>query len=276
MSTDVRGRRPGATTWPRFLGGFLLVYGVLAVGSRLDPTARSGLAVLAAVLAAGVLVERALFGRAWTDAPGLLGLGRPGGRALAAAIVVSGLVLLVYPLSWLVTGTAVRLRPDWWWLLLGVFALHGLAEEFVWRGYAFRRLREGRSFRSAVWLTMPLVVAAHVPILVTSGPAVGLGAMAVAAVTTVSLSRLYEEGGGTLWAPALVHAAIDSFKVVEIPAGATTTFSLLLVAVSTAVPLLVLLLPRRAPNARAPDHEDSSPPRPSATPATRGTTDDDR
>jgi hypothetical protein len=111
---------------------------------------------------------------------------------------------------------------------------------------------------------------------VTSGPAVGLGAMAVAAVTTVSLSRLYEEGGGTLWAPALVHAAIDSFKVVEIPAGATTTFSLLLVAVSTAVPLLVLLLPRRAPDARAPDHEDSSPARPSAAPATRGTTDDDR
>ncbi|SHN83894.1 Membrane protease YdiL, CAAX protease family [Geodermatophilus obscurus] len=276
MSTDTRRRRPGATTWPRFLCGFVLVYGVLAVGGRLDPTARSGLAVLAAVLATGVLVERVLFGCSWTAARRLLGLGRPGGRALAAATVVAGLVLLVYPLSWMVTGTAVRPRPDWWWLLLGVFALHGLAEEFVWRGYAFRRLREGRSFRTAVWLTMPLVVAAHVPILVTSGPAVGLGAMAVAAVTTVSLSRLYEDGGHTLWAPALVHAAIDSFKLVEIPAGATTSFSLLLVAVSIAVPLLVLLLPRRAPGARAPAHEDGCPPRPGAAPATRGTTDDDR
>jgi membrane protease YdiL (CAAX protease family) len=125
-----------------------------------------------------------------------------------------------------------------------VFAVHGLAEELVWRGFVFRRLRETHAFWPAVWWSMPFVVAAHVPIVLTVGPVVGLGAMLVAAVTSVPLSYLYEWGRRTLWAPALVHTAIDSFKIVELPAG-TTTFSLSLIAVSLTAPLLVFALPRR-------------------------------
>ena len=126
-----------------------------------------------------------------------------------------------------------------------MFAVHGLAEELVWRGFVFRRLRETHAFWPAVWWSMPFVVAAHVPIVLTVGPVVGLGAMLVAAVTSVPLSYLYEWGRRTLWAPALVHTAIDSFKIVELPAG-TTTFSLSLIAVSLAAPLLVFALPRRS------------------------------
>ena len=130
-------------------------------------------------------------------------------------------------------------------LLVGVFALHGLAEEIVWRGYVFRRLRVGRSFPAAAALSMPLIAVTHVPIAVASGPVIGLGAMAVAATTAVPLAYLFETGRGTLWAPAIVHTAIDSFKLVVIPVAALTTFSLLLVAVSLLVPLLALAVPRR-------------------------------
>jgi membrane protease YdiL (CAAX protease family) len=174
-----------------------------------------------------------------------LGLGRPGGRALALAAAVSGLVVLVIPVTAAVTGTAIPLRPDWPWLLAGVFAFHGLAEELVWRGFAFRRLREGRSFRAATAATMPLVAAAHVPIIVTLGPAVGLGAMAVAAVTSVPLAYVYETGRRSIWAPALVHTAIDTFKLVVIPDAALPVFSVLIIAVSLTVPLLALAVPRR-------------------------------
>jgi len=240
------GGRAVAMSWPRFVVGFAVLYGVLAVTSGRDGTGRSGLAVLAAVLAAGVLVERFLFRRPWATVPALLGLGRPGGRALGAAALVSAVVLLVHPLFAAVSGASVHLRPDWLWLLLGVFAMNGLAEELVWRGFAFRRLREGRSFATAVWLTMPLVAAAHVPILLALGPAVGVGAMLVAAVTAPPLSLLYEWGRQTIWAPALVHTAIDSFKLVEIPAAHTFAFSMLLIAVSVVVPLAVFLFPRRA------------------------------
>ncbi len=115
----------------------------------------------------------------------------------------------------------------------------------MWRGYAFRRLRAGRSFRGAVGLTMPLIAATHVPIAADLGVAIGLGAMLVAAVTAVPLSLLYETGRNTVWAPAIVHTAIDSFTLVELPGATVTTFSLLLVAVSVVVPLFALAVPRR-------------------------------
>jgi membrane protease YdiL (CAAX protease family) len=174
-----------------------------------------------------------------------LGFAHPGGRALLAAFVVGALLLLVYPLTTAVTGAAISLRPDWPWLLIGIFAFHGLAEELVWRGYAYRRLRVGRSFRAAVLWTMPLVALAHVPILITSGPVVGIAALTVAAATSVPLAYLFDTGRSTIWAPAVVHTAIDSFKLVVVPAAAATTFSLLLSAVSIVIPLLVLAVPRR-------------------------------
>ncbi|MHC1561406.1 CPBP family intramembrane glutamic endopeptidase [Actinomycetospora sp. C-140] len=234
-------RGPGG--WVRFLVGFAVLWAVLQAAASLDPSARGGLLVLAVVLIAAVVVERVQHGPG--GALRRLGLGRPGARALVVAAVVAGLVLLVYPLTGVVTGTPVALRADWVWVLVGLFALHGVAEEVVWRGYAFRRLRVGRSFPAAVAWTMPLLAATHVPILVTSGPAVGLGAMAVAATTTVPFAYLFETGRGTVWAPALVHTAIDSFKLVLIPPAAVTTFSLLLVGVSLVVPLLALAVPRR-------------------------------
>jgi membrane protease YdiL (CAAX protease family) len=135
-------------------------------------------------------------------------------------------------------------RPGWPWLLVGAFAFHGLAEELVWRGYAYRRLREGRSFGRAVVLSMPLVAAAHVPVLLGSGLAVGSAALIVAALTSVPFAYLWEMGRGTIWAPAMLHTAIDAFKLVVIPVGATLTFSLALAAVSVVVPLLVLAVPR--------------------------------
>src|SRR6185312_4567352 len=109
--------------------------------------------------------------------------------------------------------TDAGLRPNWIWLLAGTFAFHGLAEELVWRGYVYRWLRRNRSFTRAVLLSMPFVAAAHIPIVITSGPLVGAAALLVAAVTSIPLAYLFDLGRGTLWAPAVLHAAIDSFKL---------------------------------------------------------------
>ena len=188
----------------RFLIGFGLLFGVLSATSALDATGAWGLAILAAVLMTAVVLERVLFPSRRTGA-GLAvrraGLGRTNIRALAVAGAVSALVLLVYPLSAAISGEPVQFRTNWVWLLIGLYAFHGLAEELVWRGYAFRRLREGRSFWRAVWLTMPLIAATHLPIIFGMGLAVGIGAMVVAAVTTIPLSYLYEAGGNSVWAP---------------------------------------------------------------------------
>jgi membrane protease YdiL (CAAX protease family) len=232
-------------SWASFLAGFAVLCGVLLGTSALDATGRWGLAILAAVLSTAVAVEMVHDRSSVAGVLRRLGFGRPGWRALAVAAAVSGVVLMVFPLTAAVSGAPVQLRPDWLWLLIGLFAFHGLAEELVWRGFAFRRLRDGRSFWAAVWWTMPLLAATHLPIVLTLGPAIGAGAMAVAAVTSSPFAYLYETGRRSIWAPALVHTAIDTFKLVVIPAAALVTFSVLIIVVSLTVPLLALAVPRR-------------------------------
>jgi membrane protease YdiL (CAAX protease family) len=223
------------------LAGFVVLYGTLAGLAEIDATGRLGLPILAGVLLVAVFVERVLHGTPIGAAVAALGFGRPAARAVVVALAISVPVVV---LPSLLIGVVPALRPGWPWLLLGIFAFHGLAEEVVWRGYAYRRLREGRSFGRAVVLTMPLVVAAHVPVVFGSGPAVGGAAMLVAAATTVPFAHLVDMGRGTIWAPALLHTAIDTFKLATIPAGATLTFSLTLATVSVVIPLLVLAVPR--------------------------------
>ena len=69
--------------------------------------------------------------------------------------------------------------------------------------------------------------------------------MTVAMVTSIPFAYLYETGKDTIWAPALVHTAVDTFKLVIIPTAALATFSMLIIAVSLTVPLLALAVPRR-------------------------------
>ncbi len=238
-STAVRGR-----AWVSFLIGFVLLWGTLALLSGLVDIGRWGIPILAAVILVALLVERAVFRASWRDAIQRLGLTRPAWRPVVLATVVSALVVLVFPITTAVTQARLALVADWPWVLVGLFAFHGLAEELVWRGYAFRRLRVGRSFARTVLWTMPLVAAAHIPIIVASGPVVGVGAMLVAAMTSIPFAYLYETGRGTIWAPAVVHTAIDSFKLFIVPASAAMTFPLLLIAISLTVPLLALVVRR--------------------------------
>jgi membrane protease YdiL (CAAX protease family) len=156
--------------------------------------------------------------------------------------VISAVVLAFYPAYMLVSGTAPPLRSDWLWLAIGLFAYHGLAEELAWRGYAFRRLRQGRTFGAAIRWTIPLIAITHLPIVITNGPAVGLFAIAVAAVTCLPFGYLWERGGQTIWAAAMLHASIDAFKLFEVPGGeAGVIFSISLAMVSLVVPLGVVM-----------------------------------
>jgi len=254
-STAVTGTAAAAqpavsgSRWVRFLCGFAAIWGALQLLGAGGLTPAGGVAAFVVVALVAACIERLLFGTAPAQLVDRLGLGRPTAAAMAVALTVSAACLAVYPLLTLLTGHVAELRDDWPWLLAGLFAYHGLAEELGWRAYAFGRLREGRSFRRAAVLTMPLLAATHVPIMVASGPLVGIGAMLVAAVTTVPFARLYEHGERTIWAPATLHTAIDSFKLVTLPDAATATFSLLLIGVSLTVPLAVLIptLTRRVP-----------------------------
>jgi hypothetical protein len=104
-------------SWFGFLAGFALLCCVLLGTSAVDATGRWGPAILAAVLVTAVVVERVGCPSPLPDVLRRLGLGRPAGRALAVAAAVSGLVVLVFPVTAALTGTVIPLRPDWPWLL---------------------------------------------------------------------------------------------------------------------------------------------------------------
>jgi membrane protease YdiL (CAAX protease family) len=197
----------------KFLAGFALIYGTLEGVARLVGDAlrtENALLIMGAVLVAALAVEMGIFQQRWRQALGTMGLGWCGWRMLGVALLISVLQLACYPLiSWL-TGYRWTLPAHWAWTMVGIFALHGVAEEVVYRSYLFGRLRRGRTFWRAAWLAVILFALSHLPILVHQGLLVGGMAMALAISSSFPFAHLYEQGGRTIWAPALVHGAVDT------------------------------------------------------------------
>lgn len=232
----------GVRGWVGFVLGFALVWATLQVTASPVPTPlRSALACAATAACAAVVVV-VLWRIPARGALGAVGLGRPGVAGLLTAVGVVLLCAVGYLLFTPLTGRALGTPPGWLGLLLGVFLFNGVAEEVAWRGYVFGALRRGRTFGRAVVLSMPLLALTHVPIALTSGLLVGLVAMLVAAVTTLPFAHLYELGARTIWPPALVHAAIDTFRALTVAPADALVFSLYVSAVALVVPLVAFPL----------------------------------
>ncbi len=153
-----------------------------------------------------------------------------------------------YPLITAITGYKFVLPDNWLWLAVGVFALHGIAEEVLYRAYLFRKLRNFGRFWKAAWLAVLFFTAAHIPIILNQGLLVGGMAVLLAVASSFPLSLLYEKGGNTIWAPAIVHFAIDT--VIPILALGTMDSSSQLavtiwMAVSMIVPYLAFFMLRK-------------------------------
>jgi membrane protease YdiL (CAAX protease family) len=227
----------------------LVVLGVtfLAAWAALDRLATSPPTISSALLAlggAGVVLATGemLLGRPLRALPGTLGLGRPRSQALLVALLVGAAVVGTYLVGAALTGVTLRLRPEWPAVLVAVLLFNGVAEELVWRGFAFGHLRRAMPFRAAVGWSVPLVALTHVPIILGNGALIGLLAVATAAVTCLPFARLWERGGRTIWAPACLHGLIDTWQLLE--RTYPPWFPIVVVAASTVVPLAVLLVPR--------------------------------
>ena len=230
----------------RLLFGVLLIFALfhwsaLALASD---RGQAGLRVGAIVLVATMVFERLAFGP--THAAGSmgtrLGLGRPARRGLVASVVVGVLLLMVIPLWSGATGTPIALRPDAAALVPGLFAQAGVAEETLFRGFLFGRLRRGRTFWRAAWLSALPFVAAHLILLFTLPWPIALASIALAIVLSFPLARLYDLGGGTIWGPAILHAVIQgAVKVIVIPDAASAAFPIAWIAASAVVPMAVFL-----------------------------------
>jgi membrane protease YdiL (CAAX protease family) len=224
-----------------FTGTFLLAWWLLDTLVATPPTPVSAVASLGAAGAAVAFGQR-VSGTAWADVPEALGLrrwSRPVARSVTLAGLVGGIYLAVLLLGASGLGVTLELRANWATVLIGVLVFHGLAEELVWRGYVFARLRDRCSFAAAVWWSVPLIALTHAPIVISDGWLVGLLATMTAAITCWPFAYLWEYGGRTVWGPALLHGLIGTWQLFE--RSYPPSFSILVLGASITVPLMVFL-----------------------------------
>lgn len=179
---------------------------------------QAGIVVCGLVVLACWLVQRLLWRRPKAAVPAALGLGRPDRRGLARGAWISVLLLLVIPGYRYITGAEAGLRPGWLWLLPGLFAQAGIAEEVLFRGYLFGAVRQHYEFRRAAMLSAIPFVIAHLLLFVGMAWPLALASTGLALISSFPLARLYELGGRTIWPPALLHFVIQgALKVIEVP-----------------------------------------------------------
>jgi membrane protease YdiL (CAAX protease family) len=206
-----------------------------------------GLVVGALVVGVLFAVERLLFGASWAGAAQRLGFGRPTGRGIAAGAGAALLMLLVIPAFLAGTGASATAHPGWALLVPGLFAQAGIAEESLFRAYLFGHLREGRPFRRAALVAAVPFVAVHLALFLTQPWPIALASVALAAVMSFPLAHLYELGGRTVWAPAILHFVVQgAIKLVVVPGEAGAVLPLVWIAASAALPWLAFLVPRGA------------------------------
>jgi membrane protease YdiL (CAAX protease family) len=123
-----------------------------------------------------------------------------------AGLVVGAVVVAAIPGS-----RAGAVRP-----IAQVRPQAGIAEEVLFRGYLFRHLRQGRTFWEAAIVASGPFVLVHLSLIATMPWAIALTSVLLAALISFPLARLFELGGNTVWAPALVHWVVQGVVKVVI------------------------------------------------------------
>ena len=225
-----------------------LVFDRIATALRSD-RGQQGIVVAIVVVAAILVADGILFREGAARSIRTLGLGPPAGTGLIAAFTVSVAMVLVLVLVALRRDIVLGPFPGWPLLLPGLFAQGGIAEESLFRGFLFGRLREGRSFLQAATLSLVPFAVAHVVLFTRMPWVIALAALLLAIVMTYPLARLYELGGRTIWAPAVVHfVAQSALKVTQSSGEGAPMLPLVWMAACAVLPYAVFLFdpPRRA------------------------------
>lgn len=233
----------------------MTLIGVVVLWLVLDRTAAAlgslrgewGVVVCIATLAAALAIESTASRRRPSQALAALGFNAPNTRPLLWSLALCAALLSFYPLFALATGATLSLRSDWPILLIGIFAQAGLAEETVFRGFLFRRLRETRSFWKAAAVAALPFIAIHALLFLTLDATVAAAALVVSVSLSFPLAWLFECSGGSIIPPALVHAVVQgAIKLVEASDADFLPLAMTWMALSTLAPwLLFLLRPRR-------------------------------
>jgi membrane protease YdiL (CAAX protease family) len=140
-------------------------------------------------------------------------------RISAVGLIIVALGYFIVSRVWL---GSFELNPHWKTTAVKFFLEAGFAEEIVFRGYLFRKMRMSQSFLRAATLSGVVFGATHlinlvnglsVDVLVGTAISVTIGFL-----MTFPFAVLFEIGGGSLLGGVILHFAIDSvnfFKDLE-------------------------------------------------------------
>jgi membrane protease YdiL (CAAX protease family) len=209
-----------------------------------DPT--TGFLVASAVsVGAAVGLDMLLFRRTLKPAWHNLGFGRPEARTLLVTALIGALMLGFFPVFSWVTGASFDLPERWFWVLTGLFAIHGIAEEVLFRGFAFHNLRVGRTFGRAASLSLLLFATAHLYLFIYMPPALAMFATFLSLASAYPFAYLFEHGNNTIWAPAVLHTQVHAISFFIIPEALIITTAIAWMLVWIVSVLLIYLFRER-------------------------------
>ena len=233
--------------WVRLVLGLFAVFTLFHTAATIlgSDRGQQGILISILVLMATAVADKIVRG----DRPApvsRLGLGRPRATGMIAAAGVALLLLIAGFVFARMRGLTAAFYPGWLWLLPGLFAQAGIAEEALFRGYLFGYVREGRTFWRAATVSMLPFVAVHLVLFASMPWPIALASVLLSVIISFPLALLFELGGRTIWPPALLHFVIQgTVKVVVFDDGAAS-FAIAWMTGSALVPLLLFALYRVA------------------------------
>ena len=233
---------------PRILAGIVPVIAGMIAAAFLWPS-EWPLAlrqILLAVWGVGgiILAERHLFGTSPRHTAAAIGLVRPRGRAVAVAVMASLPMWLFVPVHSALTGADWMPARGAVAILIGVILVNGTAEEVMHRAFVFGRLRRRLSFVRAATIAAMIFASQHLYLPFTIGAMAGLASVLLAALVAFPLAFLFDRGGGSIAAPAILHTGSNAPIMIFATAGAAQDLILPYMAVALASMYLGLFAAR--------------------------------
>lgn len=196
-----------------FTAVFLVLHFTGVLAGQL-PYIQNALITFSAVLAVLLLLDAWYSGTSLKTGFKNLGFRKTRLSLLAPGIIISLVLLLLYPLSAYILKTDIFLNEDWLLNSIGIFLTGGLAEEMFFRGFLFRHFREKMSFRKAVFASMLLFTLAHLILFTYKDWSIALLSTILAVAISIPLAYLFERSNHSVWSPAIVHATIRTIGLV--------------------------------------------------------------
>ncbi|MEZ5343968.1 MAG: CPBP family intramembrane glutamic endopeptidase [Pyrinomonadaceae bacterium] len=247
MKLDSKMRKENSIQWQLLLIGFVAVFALFHMTASVLGSERGEFGVLIGLLVVISLIsiEIILFGRSAQKAFEAVGLHCSSRAGILIVIIISVLLLLMIAAFALITDSSFNFYTNWYLLVPGLFFQAGIAEEILFRGYLFGHIRRRHSFwKAAVFAAIPFILV-HMILFYSLSWVIALASIFLSVVLSFPFARLFELGGCTIWAPAILHFVIQgAVKILNVSGEFAEFFPLFWIGVCAFIPLLVFAIPR--------------------------------